>query len=309
MARSPAAGGASGLQAMSKQSTPKTMSSRLMTMKFMQRGAAASTPDAESPTTPKIEDEGSAKRRKVSHTPATSKPSTPIYDQKAVKAALEEEEKKRQAAVAKRAAELGDSHWVLDATFPTPASGSRAPLSVVQVGFAQIDSPGLSHEREEDSFENVQITARGSFLQFNMKRSKKSTDIKKEKDEEEEGELGSDDDSDDDSSSDSSDDGSQDQSSSQSRDEDESDRGRRNSPTNDAARKRARSSVSSKRSEERRKSQQLAAKRRKKEIKLNTPTSISGAGGLSGDRPSFPLTCHACGKLGHKIADCPNKRR
>src|SRR5262249_40142869 len=92
---------ATGMPAMAKQSTPKTMASGLMTMKFMQRGAAAAaaaaaagTPEASSPATPRSEDR-SGKRRKFSHTPsAASSPATPLYDQKAIQAALEEEEKK-----------------------------------------------------------------------------------------------------------------------------------------------------------------------------------------------------------------------
>jgi hypothetical protein len=72
---------------------------------------------------------------------------------------------------------------------------------------------------------------------------------------------------------------------------------------------RARSSVSGRREEERRKAQQLAGKRRKKEIKLNQLTSISSAGSQAFQRPSPAMTCHGCGKLGHKVADCPNKKR
>lgn len=162
---------------MAKQSTPKTMSSRLMTMKFMQRGAAAAaaatagSPEASSPATPKSDD-GSAKRRKFVHTPsAASSPATPLYDQKAIQAALEEEEKKRRAAIEKRAAELGDSHWVLDGAAALPTKGSRPLLNVVQVGFAQIDYPGTSAE-DDDPFDSGSAPGQTQFRQFNMKKSK-----------------------------------------------------------------------------------------------------------------------------------------
>lgn len=164
---------------MAKQSTPKTMSSRLMTMKFMQRGAAAAaaaaasgTPEAtNSPATPRSDD-GSAKRRKFAHTPsAASSPATPLYDQKAIQAALEEEEKKRQAAIEKRAAELGDSHWVLEGAAALPAKGSKPLLNVVQVGFAQIDYPGTSGA-DDDPFDSGSVPAQTQFRRFNMKKSK-----------------------------------------------------------------------------------------------------------------------------------------
>lgn len=162
---------------MAKQSTPKTMSSRLMTMKFMQRGAAAAavagtgSPEANSPATPRSDD-GSAKRQKFAHTPsAASSPATPLYDQKAIQAALEEEEKKRRAAIEKRAAELGDSHWVLEGAAALPTKGSRPLLNVVQVGFAQIDYPGAP-AGDDDPFDSGSAPGQTQFRRFNMKKSK-----------------------------------------------------------------------------------------------------------------------------------------
>jgi hypothetical protein len=165
---------------MAKQSTPKTMSSRLMTMKFMQRGAAAAaaaasasgTPVASSPASPRSED-GSAKRRKFAHTPssAAGSPATPLFDQKAIQAAMEEEEKKRQAAIEKRAAELGDSHWVLEGASALPAGGSRPLLNVVQVGFSQIDYAGVS-TGDDDPFDMGSVPAQTQIRRFNMKKPK-----------------------------------------------------------------------------------------------------------------------------------------
>ncbi|KAK4123329.1 hypothetical protein N657DRAFT_646099 [Parathielavia appendiculata] len=167
------------LPSMAKQSTPKTMSSRLMTMKFMQRAAASqvvNTPKSTSPATPQSDD-GSAKRRKVSHTSsaASGSPATPLYDQKAIQAALKEEEKKRQAAIEKRAAELGDSHWELPSAASLRKRAARPALSVVQVGFAQIDYASASAREDggggDDSFDSGSVPGQVQIRGFNMKKS------------------------------------------------------------------------------------------------------------------------------------------
>lgn len=306
------------LPAMSKQVTPKTMSSRLMTMKFMQRGAAMNSTGsaAGSPTTPRNDDEGSAsKRRKLSRSsvPNTPKaPATPLYDQKAIQAALEEEERKRQAAIEKRAAELGDSHWVLHNASASTKNGSHRALDIVQVGFAQIDSLEISGEDTGlPGGESQPAPAR--FRQFNMKKAKvcfvlaiitcTMAEFKLQAhqgDKAQQGEEGG-------ASSDENDVES-DESSSQAS-EGESDRGRRNSAS-DGTRKRARSSLSTRRDGNRRKSQELARERRKKEVNLNRLTSISSAR-LQQSQPSRPtnVKCHACGKTGHMVASCPKRRK
>ncbi|PYH48505.1 uncharacterized protein BP01DRAFT_362986 [Aspergillus saccharolyticus JOP 1030-1] len=106
---------------MSSSSTPgvkpeKTMSSRLLTMKFMQRAAAEkATPQSsgETSTTP-------TKRQRLS-TGSVQSPSTPQSDMDAVAAALAAEEEKRKEALARQAAESGDTEWVLDYGFDAPA--------------------------------------------------------------------------------------------------------------------------------------------------------------------------------------------
>ena len=77
---------------------PKAMSSRLLTMKFMQRAAAASAP-----TTPTTPDEPSPKRRrKDSDSPSKAKVNIDeLADQRAVQTAIAAEEAKRQAACGK----------------------------------------------------------------------------------------------------------------------------------------------------------------------------------------------------------------
>lgn len=120
--------------------TPRSMSSRLLTMKFMQRAAAS---PASSPTTPDT-DEQASKRRKVTHKPASRENKDPVVqiNQAEVQAAIAEEERKRQEALVQHAAELGDARWVLDIPDKTAGPGReiQTPMNVVQVGFAQIDS-------------------------------------------------------------------------------------------------------------------------------------------------------------------------
>jgi hypothetical protein len=155
----------SPLPTMAPTATPKNMSNRLMTMKFMQRGAASAPSSAA--TTPETHNEGSAKRRKTAHkhTPEAK----PLYDEKAVQAALEEEERKRQAAIAKRAQELGDEHWVLNgAKLSSFDTKQHVTLNVVHVGFAQIDS-GFGGEDGSSGSNNV--TGLAGRRQFNMKKN------------------------------------------------------------------------------------------------------------------------------------------
>ncbi|KAK4230886.1 hypothetical protein QBC38DRAFT_507192 [Podospora fimiseda] len=284
-----------------KQSTPKTMSSRLMTMKFMQRGAAAaaaSPVSPSSPATPQSADSSTSKRRKFSHAVSTtSTPATPLYDQKAIQAAIEEEEKKRLAAVEKRAAELGDSHWVLPGAFALPNNGART-LNVVTVGFAQIDYPaasGRDDDNDDNPFEEGAAPPPSAQIRrFNMK-------TKKQEKQEDSGEKS-------DSSSDSNSDSEEGQV-----EEDETSpkysKKRQASITDSSETKnRRRSIVPSRKLEEQKKAAEFAGKRRAKEIKLNQLSSISG-GGASQPRSPAILNCHSCGNPGHKAIDCPNKNR
>lgn len=183
------------MAAMPKQATPKSISSRLASMKFMQRGAAAaaaagSSPASASPATPITatdDTSGSAKRRKTSHTPSagapgaeTSSPATALFDHAAIKAAAEEENRRNQAAIERRAAELGDSHWVLEGAANLPAPrGAKAPLRVVQVGFGEIDrtiaADGDNGEDEDDDDPfgmGSSAPAQPRIMRFNIKKPK-----------------------------------------------------------------------------------------------------------------------------------------
>lgn len=148
-------------------------------MKFMQRAVAAGP--STSPSTPTSDDhEHSSKRRKTSGRSSlggTPETQTYVIDHKAAQAALEEEERKRQALVAKHAEALGDSHWVLDAAkLPAPQQ-SGAPLKIVQVGFSQIDRGGGAMAQEEEEEEEEIATADGpTFRSFGPKKAAPAKD-------------------------------------------------------------------------------------------------------------------------------------
>lgn len=116
-------------------------------MKFMQRAAAAASPT--SPNTPSSDDGHNSKRRKTGgRSSLGGDPETPRYivDQKATQAALDEEERRRQALIEKQAEQLGDGHWVLDASrLPKPKFEG---CKVVQVGFSQIDAGNDSEDEK-----------------------------------------------------------------------------------------------------------------------------------------------------------------
>ncbi|KAF2652615.1 hypothetical protein K491DRAFT_718755 [Lophiostoma macrostomum CBS 122681] len=119
--------------------TPKTMSSRLMTMKFMQRSAAKSASD---PSTP---DGRPSKRARLSNgTSAPNTPGTPS-DHEAMQSALAAEERKRQEAIDKAVANSGETKWVLSYKDNSRPQGMR----VVHAGFAAIDADEDGSEEDE----------------------------------------------------------------------------------------------------------------------------------------------------------------
>jgi hypothetical protein len=111
-------------------------------MKFMQRAAAASSPASSDADTP------SAKKRKFAHSPSDRRDSLNI-DQLSVKAALEEQEAKRQAALQQHSG--SDTQWVLNASWQAPeeAQAAKKPSAVVYVGFGDVDS-GSDSDQQED---------------------------------------------------------------------------------------------------------------------------------------------------------------
>ncbi|KAI1661553.1 hypothetical protein F4813DRAFT_344866 [Daldinia decipiens] len=279
---------------MATPTPPKSMSSRLLTMKFMQRAVASPSSPSSATSTP---DEQASKRRKVSHNPAKRDNTNSLahIDQSAVQAAIADQERKRQEAVVQNAAKLGDAYWVLDMPEETTNSnrGIQTPLHVVQVGFAQIDSHiDASDAAGFDDFESTDAShVRTPIVRrYNMDNKKVSKDSESE--------------SDDSSSESDSDDSSGD-----------NERGRHSYGQKSEGRSESsRPALKSQRSAEQVKAKQFAEKRRKKEVKLNGvksspasggPLSISSGGGTSQRQP-MDFTCHRCGRPGHKISQCKN---
>ncbi|QDS68732.1 hypothetical protein FKW77_004443 [Venturia effusa] len=118
----------------------KAMSSRLLTMKFMQRAANASPK-----STPSTPDGPPSKRARLSYG-SNASPTTPSSDQQAIQAALAEEEMKRSVAVERQAAESGESRWMLSVLQPKVAPPA---LKIVQASFAEIDSTISDDDMEE----------------------------------------------------------------------------------------------------------------------------------------------------------------
>ncbi|WEW56242.1 hypothetical protein PRK78_001681 [Emydomyces testavorans] len=113
---------------MPRPQVEKTMSSRLLTMKFMQRAAAASTSAPATPGNQKSAADAELptplpKRQKLSNDASPS-------DLKAISAAIKLEEEKRAAAIAKQAAEAGETEWVLE--FPA-GTIKNAPTSTTDI--------------------------------------------------------------------------------------------------------------------------------------------------------------------------------
>lgn len=148
-------------------SAPKSMSSRLLTMKFMQR-AAASPPTTTSPST--LEEPSSKRRKKDSDSPSKlSFDVNALADQRAIQAAVAEEAAKRQAALERAEAEAGDTRWVL--SFEDQKASSASPtltLRVVQTGYANLDTPSSFGPTDEDMEEDKPVmVGRRSFGKFN----------------------------------------------------------------------------------------------------------------------------------------------
>ncbi|KAJ5318138.1 hypothetical protein PENANT_c043G11170 [Penicillium antarcticum] len=102
----------------------KTMSSNLLTMKFMQRAAASKeAKEAKEAESTGESNQPTPKRRRVS----TEAESPRTSEMEAISAALAAEEEKRQEAIARQAAESGESQWVLD----IPAASGYTPQPVV----------------------------------------------------------------------------------------------------------------------------------------------------------------------------------
>ncbi|KAF7532572.1 hypothetical protein G7Z17_g13626 [Cylindrodendrum hubeiense] len=253
--------------------TPRGVSSRLLTMKFMQRAAASAT-SAGSPES----DTHSAKKRKLGQSPSEGRINLNI-DQATIKAALDDQEAKRLAALEKHVG--ADTHWVLNNAWAgsKATSTAKAPLNVVYVGYGDIDSSNESGDNED-------VPANGRTSTSNFKKSKTKAYTQKQADE-------SDDSSDADSDA-----------------SNERTPGRKRKPSSDSphsqsARSRSRSRSQPRQSLESAKAKEFREKRKKKEVKLSKLTSISSGGGSQfSPSNSKSMTCYKCHQAGHKAADC-----
>jgi hypothetical protein len=230
-----------------------------------------------------------------------------LADQRAVRAALEAEEAKRQAVLERQAAEAGDTRWVLrfgQEAWQTKERGHGGEgLRVVEAGFASIDTPQKYTEVYEDE-ERPAMVGRRSFGRFNraievcfpsasslvvVRREHTNLLSQKLQDPDAESSSSSDEDEEDAEAADDSDADSDD-------------------PTTALLReisaetaKKAKEERKAKRKAEKAELKKLAEKRKKKEVKLNTLTSISGGSGGG----SSNQTCYRCGKVGHVKSECP----
>ncbi|KAL5380613.1 hypothetical protein DPSP01_007677 [Paraphaeosphaeria sporulosa] len=258
--------------------TPKTMSSRLMTMKFMQRSAAKSVKSE--PSTP---DGPPQKRMRMSNGgSAASTPGAPS-DHEIMQSALAAEEKKREEALARAYAHTGETKWVLN--YEDPHAGKRPPMMQVrQAGFAVIDADGDSDEEEEDK--PIRMKFGGGV--------KKKKAVKPDSDQAEESGSGS---------------GSGSESGSASSGELDSD-----DPAVELIKETKRQVAAKQRHA--RNAQKAAAVTpvRRSAAPIDEDMDLAGLTSLSGGRPSggrdmSKVECFGCGKLGHTKADCPNPGR
>ena len=105
----------------------------------MQRAAASSPAQASTPGswTSHSPSEPPTKRQRLSSSHSTS--ATPLSDQQAIQAALDAEEAKRSKALARVAAERGETKWALSYV-DEEERRRRAGFKVAQAGYGEIDA-------------------------------------------------------------------------------------------------------------------------------------------------------------------------
>ncbi|KAI9695414.1 MAG: hypothetical protein M1836_006466 [Candelina mexicana] len=255
---------------------PKTMSSRLLTMKFMQRAAAASTPTT-STSTPSTEP--SPKRQKLSTSNTASSPSS---DLQAIRAAVAAEEAVRSAAIERQAAEAGETRWVLSFLDGESNGVGHGRLKIVNDGYAGIDSGRgvedayIEDGVEEERWREEKVVGRRSFGRFNRALEKTQSRTRRSSSP---------------ASSTTSSHTSQHSSRSSSVE----------APTPSEESKAAARHLKKQRKAKQKEAKALATKRKSKEVKLNTLTSISGGGNLG---KNTDMTCFKCGQKGHAKSEC-----
>ncbi|TQS38789.1 hypothetical protein Golomagni_00696 [Golovinomyces magnicellulatus] len=264
---------------------PKSMSSRLLTMKFMQR--AAVPPVVQAPTT----DERSPKRRKKESDSTSLRQDVDSFtDQNYMLLAIAEEKKKSLAALDKLAAESGDTRWVLnykDQECPSSATSLR----VVYTGYAGLDGPSSLNVAMNEYEEKPTMIGRRSFGEFNkvLERQKNLRD--------DEG-LGSGSEGDENAHKNSS--------------ESEISASDENDPTSRLIKNtrrelatKSKAELKAKNNDTNRDVGQRSKKRRQTEVSLNHLTSLSGRQEIS---PRAQIECYLCGGP-HRKVDCSKIKR
>ncbi|TVY75603.1 hypothetical protein LSUE1_G008011 [Lachnellula suecica] len=262
---------------------PKSMSSRLLTMKFMQR--AANTSPSSSPSTP---DEPPNKRRKKDTDSPSKFNVDALADQRAVQKALADEEAKRQAVLERQAAEAGDTRWVLSFEDQKQVAASSAlALRVVQTGYANLDSiaPLQIQAMEEGAEDKPAMVGRRSYGKFNRGLEKQQDSTKAVKEDASE----SDSEEEDDESSKSGEE-----------DDDDPSEGFYNDSRAAEATDRLRKQRKAQKHKENKALRKQGKERKRKEVDLNKLSSLSGGGHTGGGKGP----CHECGGP-HMKRDCP----
>ncbi|KAL8795361.1 MAG: hypothetical protein Q9195_002102 [Heterodermia aff. obscurata] len=239
----------------------------------MQR-AAASSPSA---SVPQDSSPPSAKRQKTTHS-SPSTPATPFSDQAAIQAALEAEGAQREAAIARTAAERGETKWVLSFVETQKGREKSQRMKVVRAGYEDIDRGEGKVGGKENGAPQYMVQGRKSFGNFNRELEQQNRDA--------------------------------DNSFSSSDEVDEAQNNYHEPGASELIHPQLQQKADrakAQRKAEMSKGTHLAEDRRLKEVKLNKLTSISGTDGGKSRNANANIECHACGEKGHKKADCPNR--
>lgn len=143
------------------------MSSRLLTMKFMQRSAASSASQS-APSTPESRP---AKRPRLSE-PSNRLSSGPS-DQQKIQDALAEEDRKRQQVLDRQAADAGDTKWRLSSS----SAVKTKVLNVISAGYSQIDMSRNADNRQEEVDSEDESPARTSSGRKSFGRFNKTLEV------------------------------------------------------------------------------------------------------------------------------------
>ncbi|CAD6505465.1 BgTH12-00956 [Blumeria graminis f. sp. triticale] len=261
--------------------TPKSMSTRLLTMKFMQRASGSPLSSVSDQTEPM------SKRQKREKRQPSRQETEMLDDRKAFLEATVQEEEKKQAALDKLAAAYGDTRWVLNdagQTHPVPIASVR----FVHTGYASLDVLPPENYAADKSGEWPATFGRRSFGRFNKALEKSQNPLFEDSEVESETKN-----KDDQQSTDSE--------NTNSDDED---------PTSQLIRATQREmkkntvNKPTKRSS-RANSVQSTKKRRKEEVNLNKLTSLSGRQEIT---PKSQIECFSCGGP-HRKSECPRRKR